>query len=267
MGATEDTARRRFAAAGARDDFRGGALTDADEHPARTYRRHPDRDQLELALRLRAHRLDARLGRLPFAEPRPLEGRLPGHGVRSRSPLLLLAALARARARAPGAARGHGDRGHHALALWRSRPLQRHLPERGCRVPDRDRGAARLARPRSRLRAGRRRARPPGADRRRRRLARVHQPDPARLQPVARAAAGRRAGAALGALGGEGRLPLRDPAGRRNQPRHRGADDRGRARSRERGSRSSAGSCSRRPRAKRATSPSTRRSATCACAT
>ena len=136
-------------------------------------------------------------------------------GRRRGGAVLHVAAPARARARVPGEARRNGDRRDHALALRRRRAVPRDVPDGGCGVPDRDRRAARLARARRRLRRARGRDHRRRGARRDRCVARLHQPRAARVQPSAGAAAGRRAGASVRALGRARRLR----AGRRGSRR------------------------------------------------
>ena len=114
--------------------------------PARPDRRHPDQCQLELADRVRAHHMVARVGGLPVAEPGILRQRVRRDGRRGRAPLLRFAPAARARARTASAERRRRDRRHQSLALRRRGAVQGQLSERRRRVPDRDRRPARLAR-------------------------------------------------------------------------------------------------------------------------
>ena len=177
---------------------------------ARTRRRRPDQRQLELARRLHADRLDARQRRLPGGESAPGEDDVHRDGRRRGVPVLQLAPAARAGSRLPGAAGGHGDRGHHALALRRDRAVQGDVLVGGRRAADRARRADRLGVPGRDVRGGRGGRRARRRRRRRGRVARVHQPDAARVQPPAGAAARRGPRAARAAVARARRLLLGD---------------------------------------------------------
>ena len=168
-----DPRRRRSEAEGA-----GGER----KHLARPHRRRRGSGQLELARDLRPDRLVADGRSLPVAEPRALRRHLSRDGGRRGRAVLRVAAPARARACLAGTAGGHGDRRNHALAIRGRVAVQDAIPERRRRAPDRPRWTARVALARRRLRADRAR-RPAERRRRRRRLARLHQPGSARLQP------------------------------------------------------------------------------------
>ena len=213
----------------------------------------------------------------PHHESRPV-GDAPTWSWRSPRPSLFFASLLAARARArvwSQGARGWRSRASRSgcSAAWRS--------SRACSRPRaRSSGSRSPGRSSRSLSGGLLRARrsacglPAEVDAVAR-LARLHQPAPARLQPAARTAARRRAGAPLGALAGEARLRLGDAARRRASGAASASSSSGSAssssssgaRSRASGSPSSAGSCSRPRAGRRATSPPARRSAACTCAT
>ena len=99
--------------------------------PARPDRRHSDQGELELADRVRAHRLVARVGRVSVAEPWLLRRRVRRVGRRCGYPLLRLAPTARARSRTAGAARRGRDRGDQPLALRWRRAVQGQVSDAG----------------------------------------------------------------------------------------------------------------------------------------
>ena len=107
--------------------------------PPRARRRHRDRAQLERPRAPGPAHVDARHRDLPRDQPGAGRQRPLRDGGRRVARLLRLDPAARARSRAPGAARGHADRRHHALALRGRGAFRRHVPVGRGRVPHRRR--------------------------------------------------------------------------------------------------------------------------------
>ena len=178
------------------------------------------RCQLDVADRVRADRVDARTRR-SFPTRTPASRRdVHRDGARRRRPLLRLAARARARPRARRRREGMQIEG---ITLWLFGGVARFrgmFPSAGAEF--RIAIAGPLV---SLVLGGRSRSRPAraaaGRRRRRRRVARLHQPLAARLQPAAGPAARRRARASLGAVAARGRLRLGDARRRARRARVR----------------------------------------------
>ena len=205
-------------------------------------------------------------GSFPSQNPGLSDGDLPLSGNRRGSAVPGVDPAPRTRPLVGGPARGDRGRLGHALALRRRGGVQGSVRERRRRVPCRPRRAARLDRLGCPVRVDRA-CRSAERRRRGRGLARVHQPDPGRFQPLARVAARRRSRPACRALASQGRLRLGDPrrvgdrTGLRAISSSHSASrcSSSRARSAAPGSPSSAGTCFRARRRRLATSRRSRR--------